>query len=147
MSRQVYESQRQKQKIRFLHEKRGLGPADIRTELEAEFGKYDAASRATIVRELRKLRLEREQQFARRIEEGTLKGTLTGKEGFTFIPTSGKRREMAKPVPWTVGEKDFSDEDTALISQVITEAAAYDMTSWKDVDSIVTFSGAVIGAV
>jgi len=112
---------RQKEKIRFFYEKRGLGPKEIRVELEEEFGEYNAASRATIIRELRQLRLEREQEFGWRTEEGAL--TEKG-----FIPVSKKRRKTAKPIPWTVGEKDFSDEDTAIISQVLTELADYDMT-------------------
>jgi len=120
MPLQVYESKIQKQRIRYLHEERGLGPADILTELKKEF-KGNAASKATIVRELRKLRLEREQEFGWCVEEGVLT-----KEGFKV--TSQKRRKVDKPIPWTVGEKDFSDEDTAIISQVLTEAATCDMT-------------------
>ena len=107
---------RQKEKIRFFYDERGLGPKEIWSELEKEFGKGYAASRATIVRELHKLRLEREQEYNWRSDEDT---TVTSK----------KRRKVAKPIPWTTGEKGFNDEDTALISQVLTAATAYDMTT------------------
>lgn len=103
---------KQKEKIRFFYEERGLGPKEIRIKLKEEFDEIDVASRATIVRELRKLRSEREPEFGWRLEKGTNK----------------KRRKVDKPIPWTVGEKDFSDEDTAIISQVLTEAATCDMT-------------------
>lgn len=125
MPLQVYESKIQKQRIRYFHEERGLGPADILAELKGEFG-GNAASKATIVRELRKLRSEREQEFGWRGEEGMLIGTSTE---VGFKATTKKRKKMDKPTPWTVGEKDFSDEDTALISQVLTEATTYDMTT------------------
>ena len=117
---------RQKEYIKFLHEERGIGPAEIQTELKQEFGKFNAASRATIVRVLRQLWLKREQEFGWHMEEGVLSGTSTE---VGFKATGKKRTKIAKPIPWTVGEKDFSDEDTALISQVLTEATAYDMTT------------------
>ena len=46
----------------------------------------------------------------------------------SFKATSKKRIKTAKLVPWTVGQKDFSDEDTAIISQILTEVIAYDIT-------------------
>lgn len=113
--------QAQKERIRFLYEERGLGPAEILAELKREFGEFNAASRATIVRVIRDLRLKREQEYGLVVEEGTLT-----KEGFKATTT--KRREVAKPVPWTVGERGFNDENTALITQVLTEALADDMT-------------------
>lgn len=116
---------RQKGKIRFFYQERGLGPKEIEVKLKEEFGEFDAASRATIVRELRKLRLEREQEFGWRLEEGMLTGTASE---ISFKARSKKRRKLVKPIPWTAGEQDFSDGDTAIISQVLSKAVAYDMT-------------------
>ena len=117
----------QKDKIRFLHREKGLGPKEIWAELIEEFGAGKAASRATIVRELRKFRQERERESGRIVEDGVLTGSARKKVSFKV--TSGKRMKKTKLIPWTVGEKkDFSDEDTAIISQVLNEAMAYDMT-------------------
>ncbi|MFC2034198.1 hypothetical protein ACFLTT_02200 [Chloroflexota bacterium] len=119
---------RQKERIRFLHQERGFGPKEIWVELEKEFGKGHAASRATIVRELRQLRLEREREFGLILEEGAITKPPGSSAKPDFVVTTKKRRKLTKPVPWTVGEKDFNDEDTAIISQVLTKATGYDIT-------------------
>lgn len=115
-------SDNQKKMIRFLYEQRGLGPADIDAELVREFGEEMAASMPTIMRELRKIREEKEREFDWRVDEGVLT-----KKGFKVTGT--KRRKEVKSPSWTVGMKDFTDEDSALISQVLSEALVFDKTT------------------
>lgn len=116
---------RQKQYITFLYSQRGMGLSEIQSELERKYEKDKVASRATIIRELRKFRLGRESEYGREYEEGKLVGI--GEE-VDFKPESDKRKRRAKLIPWTLGQYAFNDEDAAIISQILTEAIAYDIT-------------------
>lgn len=94
----------QKQTIEFLHKVRGLGPGDITDELKKRFGN-NAASEATVVRELRRLRQDKQAEYRWR-----------GQKMFPFTP-------------WSIAMlDDFDDDSVAIISQVLTEALTSDNT-------------------
>ena len=107
-------SDRQKAKIRFLY-RQGSGPFDIRDALAEEFGEGTAASIPTIAREIRKLR---EEEYRWRSDE-----ILITQDGEQSIGSKASKRGA---IPWSVGNRDFNNEETALVSRVVDEALKYD---------------------
>lgn len=94
----------QKQTIEFLYKVRGWGSGDITDELKKLFGD-NAASEATVVRELRRLRQDKQAEDRWR-----------GQKMFPFTP-------------WSIAMlDDFDDDSVAIISQVLTEALTFDNT-------------------
>lgn len=76
-----YTNRLQIERIEVLHRGLGLGPREIRTKLEAEFGKEYATSKSTIVRVVRRIK---RKDFSPEMHERILSYLALKEKGLSF---------------------------------------------------------------